>query len=107
MTGQRTAVFGVFSADSQADRAVSRLTSAGFSNSDISLLDSTIDDLLAGMQMPDRYEGYAKERRVLLLVHCLDDLEIERANTILQQNGAERIFATGEKQLGRHSIKRP
>lgn len=48
MTGQRTAVFGVFSAGSQADKAASRLTSAGFSNSDISLLESTIDSLLAG-----------------------------------------------------------
>ena len=107
MTGQRTAVFGVFSAGSQAEKAVSRLTSAGFSNADISLLESTIDRLLAGLEIPQHYEAYAKEGGILLLVHCFDDLEIDRANTILEQNGAERVFSTGEIPITSHGAKKP
>ena len=107
MTGQRTAVFGVFSTGSQAEKAVSRLTSAGFSNSDISLLEPTIDSLLIGVEIPPHYEGYAKEGCLLILVHCFDDLEIDRANTILEQNGAERIFSTGEIPIASHGAKKP
>ncbi len=40
MENKKTAVFGIFKTTAQADRAVSRLLSVGFSNSDISLLSS-------------------------------------------------------------------
>ena len=40
MEDKRTAVFGIFKTTSQADKAVSRLLSAGFSNSDVSVLTS-------------------------------------------------------------------
>jgi len=43
MTGKNTAVFGIFKTTAQADRAVSRLASVGFSHADISLLASSID----------------------------------------------------------------
>ena len=107
MTGQRTAVFGVFSAGSQAEKAVGRLTSAGFSNADISLLESTVDRLLEGLETPQRFETHAKEGDLLLLVHCFDELEIDRANTILEQNGADRIFSTGEIPVTSHGVKKP
>src|SRR5689334_7190614 len=40
MENKKTAVFGIFKTTAQADRAVIRLLSVGFSNSDISLLSS-------------------------------------------------------------------
>jgi hypothetical protein len=43
MEDKKTAVFGIFKSTSEADRAASRLMSAGFSNADISLLASDID----------------------------------------------------------------
>jgi len=83
MTGQKTAVFGIFKTSSEAEKAISRLTSAGFSNSDVSLEESNIDGL--------------EEAGVLLAVHCSNSLEIDRANIILEQNGAESISSAGEK----------
>jgi len=43
MENKNTAVFGIFKTTSEADKATSRLMSAGFSNSDISLLASDIE----------------------------------------------------------------
>ena len=103
---ERTAVFGVFHADSQADKAVNRLTSAGFTNSDISLLESNIETLMAHMEGSERVESYGQDGVTLLLVHCLDSLEIDKAHTILEQSGADRIFSTGEKPLSAHGPRR-
>ena len=111
MTQQNTAVFGVFKDAPQADKAVSRLTSAGFSNSDVSLLESSIDGPLSVMGIArneaKRYEAYVKEGGVLLSVQCSNSLEIDRANTILEQNGAEHISSTGEQTVGTHGVHRP
>ena len=111
MTLQNTAVFGIFKTTSQADRAVSRLTSAGFSNSEVSILEWNIDGVLAGMGIPEneakRYERYVKERDILLAVHCSNSLEIDRANTILEQNGAEDIFSSDENAFITHGVNRP
>jgi hypothetical protein len=38
MAGKNTAVFGIYSSTTEAERAVDRLTAAGFSNQDISVL---------------------------------------------------------------------
>lgn len=103
MAGQNTAVFGIFKIASQAHKAVDRLTSAGFSNSDVSLLKSNIDSLLSGMGIAgyhaERYEAYVKEGGIFLLVHCGNSLEIDRANIILAQNGAEHVSSTGAKAV--------
>jgi hypothetical protein len=111
MAGQNTTVFGIFRASSQADKAVSRLTSAGFSNSDVSLLESNIDSLLAGMGIPKneakRHERYVREGGTLLAVHCSNSLEIDRANIILEQNGAEGIFSPDENAVSTHGVHRP
>ncbi len=111
MTQQKTAVFGSFSSTSQADRAVSRLTSAGFSNSDVSLLKSNIHASLSGMGIPKneakRYEGYVQQGGILLAVHCSNSLEIDRANIILKQNGAEAISSSDEKTFSTPDASRP
>lgn len=111
MAGQHSLVFGVFKAPSPADKAVSRLTSAGFSNADVSLLTSNIDGLLSVMGIPEHetrlYEGYVEEGGVLLSVHCSNLLEIDRANTILEQNSAEGIYATGADAVNAHEVRKP
>lgn len=111
MTRQKTAVFGSFKTALQADRAVSRLTSAGFSNSHVSLLKSNIYGLLSGIGIPKneakRYEGHVEEGGILLEVHCSNSLEIDRANIILEQNGAEGVFTTREEALSIHGVHRP
>jgi hypothetical protein len=109
MPGQDTAVFGIFKAASQADKAVDRLTSAGFSKSDVSLLESNIDGLLSSMGVPEyQARRYGKEGCILLWVRCDNSLEIDRANTILEQNGAEGISSmSGEKEVGFHVVHRP
>ena len=108
MAGQNTTVFGVFKSASQSAKAVSRLTSAGFSNFDVSLLKSNIEGLLSGMGIPahtaKRYEGYVREGRILLWVHCDNSLEIDRACTILAQNGAEHVSSTGEQPVGTRGV---
>src|SRR5579862_8675748 len=110
MTRQDTAVFGIFKAAPRAGRAVSRLTSAGFSNSDVSLLKSNIDGLLSVMGIAQneakRYEGYVKAGGILLSVLCSNSLEIDRANTILEQNGAEHISSTGEREVSTQGVHR-
>lgn len=111
MAGQNTAVFGIFKNAPQAGRAVSRLTSAGFSNSDVSLLKSNIDGLLSVIGIAQneakRYEEYVKAGGILLSVHCSNCLEIDRADTILQQNGAEHISSTGEQEVSTQGVRRP
>jgi hypothetical protein len=111
VTRQITAVLGSFRTTLQADRAVSRLTSAGFSNSDVSLLKSNIHGSLSGMGIPKneakRYEGYVKEGGILLAVHCSNSLEIDRANIILKQNGAEAISSSDEKTFSTPDVNRP
>lgn len=101
-----TAVFGIFETAAKADKAVGRLTSAGFSNADISLLSSVIDGLLAGMGIPEhkagRYEGWLQEGGMLLSVECCNALEVDRANTILQQNGAADISSTSVQRSDFH-----
>jgi len=108
MPAQNTAVFGMFKTTSQSDKAVSRLTSAGFLDSDISVLASNIDGLLESMGIPDykakRYEGLMKDGGVLLWVHCDTSLEIDRADTILEQNGAEDVFSTGVTAVSTHEV---
>jgi hypothetical protein len=109
--GGKTAVFGIFKSASRADKAVSRLTSAGFSNSDVSLLQSHIGGLLSAMGIPDnmakRFEGCLKEGGALLWVHCSNSLEIDRANIILEQNGADSISATREEAVSTHGVQSP
>jgi hypothetical protein len=113
MTGHNTAVFGVFRLPSQAEKVVSRLTSAGFSNSEVTLLESNIDGLLSGMGISEnkakRYEGFVKEGSILLSVNCSNSLEIDRANIILKQNGAEHISWTGlgEQVVSTHEVHQP
>jgi hypothetical protein len=98
---ENTAVFGIFTDPSQADKTVGRLTSAGFSNSDISLLSSIIDGLLAGLGFPDSrtqaYEARVKKGCVLVSVHCANSLETGRAHIILEENGAGDIFSIIER----------
>ena len=110
MAIQNVGVFGIAKNAGQADKAVSRLTSAGFSNSDISLLSLSIDGLLACMGIPDfmvqRYERYVQAGSILILVRCVNSLEIDRANTILLENGAEDIFSSSEPVTGSHAIGR-
>jgi hypothetical protein len=110
IAAQNTTVFGVFKTPPPADRAVSRLTSAGFSNSDVSLLKSNIDGLLSVMGIAQNeassYQEYVKMGGVLLSVHCSNSLEIDRANTILKQNGAEHISSTDEQAVGTHGVHR-
>jgi len=100
MAGQNTAVFGIFKASPAANKAVSRLTSAGFSNSDIFLQRSNIGGLLSGAGVSQNealpYEGNARRGCILVTVQCSNSLEIDRANTILEQNGAESIFSASE-----------
>lgn len=97
---ENTAVFGIFTNLSQAGKTVSRLTSAGFANSDISSLSSIIDGLLAGLGFPDsraqRYEARVKKGCILVSVHCANSLETGRANIILKENGAEDISCITE-----------
>jgi len=111
MPGQNTAVFGIFKSPSLVSKAVSRLTSAGFSNSDVSLPRSNIVGLLSGMGIPEsesrRYRTQVKEGGILLAVHCSNSLEVDRANTILEQNGAENIFSAGEQAVSTHSFNKP
>ena len=111
MAGQKSAVFGVFKAPSQADKAVSRLTSAGFSNSDVSLVKPNIDGLFSGVGIRRnevvRYEAYAKAGGILLSVHCSNTLEIDRANIILEETGAERISCTDENAFSVLGVPRP
>jgi hypothetical protein len=111
MAGQNTPVVGIFKTASQADKTVDRLTSAGFSNSDVFLLKSNIDGLLSSIGIPDneatRYEAYVKAGGILLGVHCSNSLEIDRANIILEQNGSEKIFSTGEQAVSTHGVHRP
>ncbi len=108
MTGQNTTVFGVFKTPSRADKAAGRLTSAGFSNADVSRLKSNIYDLLSGMGIPEHktrhYEGYVEEGGILLSVRCGNSLEIDRANIILEQNGAEGISSTREEAGSAHAV---
>jgi hypothetical protein len=98
---ENRAMFSIFTSPCQADKTVSRLTSAGFSNSDISLLWSIIDGLLAGLGFPDSraqaYEARMKAGCILISVHCANSLETSRANIILEENGAEDIFSIGER----------
>ncbi|HEV8415766.1 MAG TPA: hypothetical protein VGQ49_19400 [Bryobacteraceae bacterium] len=98
---ENRAVFGIFTNSCQADKTVSRLTSAGFSNSDISVLSAIIDGLLAGLGFPDSraeaYEARVKKGCILVSVHCANSLETGRANIILEENGAEDIFAISER----------
>jgi len=107
MAGQNTAVFGIFKNPSLASKAVCRLTSAGFLNSDVSLLKSDIVGLLSGLGIPQneatRYEAHMKDGGILLAVRCSNSLEIDRANTILEQNGAEHIFS-GEQTATTHGL---
>lgn len=111
MAAQHSLVFGVFKTPSPADKAVSRLTSAGFSDSDVSLLTSNIDGLLSVLGIPEHesrlYEGYVEEGGVLLSVHCSNLLEIDRANTILEQNSAEGIYGTGAEAVSTNEIDKP
>jgi hypothetical protein len=110
MAIQNVGVFGIAKNARQADKAVGRLTSAGFSNSDISLLSLSIDGLLACMGIPDfmvqRYERCVQAGSILILVRCVNSLEIDRANTILSENGAEDIFSTSEPVTGSYGIER-
>ena len=103
MTRQITAVLGRFRTTLQADKAVSRLTSAGFSNSDVSLL----NQYRFSYGIPERCEGYAKEGGILLAVQCSNSLEIDRANIILKQNGAEAISSSDEKTFSTPDASRP
>jgi hypothetical protein len=102
MTGQRTAVFGVFHADAEAGKAVSRLTSAGFSDSDISLLESNSETSMAHLEGLEAFEAYVPEGVTLLMVRCLNSLEIDRAHTILEQSDSKGIFSTCEEPLSTH-----
>jgi len=108
MAIQNVGVFGIAKNARQADKAVSRLTSAGFSNSDISLLSLSIDGLLACMGIPDfmvqRYERCVQAGSILILVRCVNCLEIDRANTILSENGAEDILSSSESLAGNPRI---
>ena len=181
MENKNTAVFGIFSTISRADTAVSRLLSAGFDNSDISLLASDtrnsrelahekntkapegttagavtggvlggtlgllagigalaipgvgpliaagpimgalagvgaggavggIVGSLIGLGIPEyeakRYEGRVRDGGILVSVHCDTSTEIERAKTILEQNGAEDVSSTGEKAVSTHGVDR-
>lgn len=102
---EHTAVFGIFEIAAQADKAVSRLTSAGFSRSDISVLLSAI-----GMGIPKykarRYEGWLQEGGMLLSVQCSNALEVGRANTILEENGAADISAASVQTSDIHGAYR-
>jgi hypothetical protein len=104
------AVFGVVKNAAQADKAVSRLTSAGFSNSDTSLLSLSVEGLLASTGIPDsmvqRYERCVQTGSILILVRCANSLEIDRAHIILEENGAENIFSHSEPVTGTHGIDR-
>jgi len=40
----------------------------------------------------------------ILWVHCDTSLEIDRADTILQQNGAEDVFSTGVTEVSTHGV---
>jgi hypothetical protein len=55
---------------------------------------------LVGMGIPEyeakRYEGLLKEGGILLSVHCDTSEEIDRAEKILKQTGAEDIASAGE-----------
>jgi len=110
MTGQNTTVFGVFITPSQADKAIDRLTSAGFSNADVCRLKSNIDGLLSGMGIPEsdakRYEAYMKAGGIVLSVRCSNCLEIDRANIILEQNGAQHISQPSEKAVSMPGVNR-
>jgi hypothetical protein len=98
MAGQNTAVFGIFKASSAANKAVSRLTSAGFSNSDVFLEDSISGRWLSDMGAPNNdVKRQLKEGSNLVTVYCSNSLEVDRANVILEQNGAESIFSAGER----------
>jgi len=104
------AVFGVIQNAPQAAKAVSRLTSAGFSTSDISLLSLSIEGLLASTGIPasmvQRYERCVQTGRILILVRCANSLEIDRAHIILEENGAEDIFSHAEPLTGARGIER-
>jgi hypothetical protein len=54
-----------------------------------------------------RYEGRVKHGGILLLVRCANSLEIERANIIMTESGADDICSTGEAVSSAHGIRRP
>ena len=100
MAGLNAVVFGIVRNTTHADKTIGRLTSAGFSNSDISLLSSILDGYLAGLKIPgyqaERFERLVKDGRILVSVHCVNSLEIDRAQTILTETGAQEVFSSSE-----------
>lgn len=62
---------------------------------------------LIGVGIPEyeakRYEGRVKKGGILMSVHCDDDTWAERAEKILEQNGAEDISSAGETSVRKAS----
>jgi len=80
MTRNNTAVFGIYTAEDQAARAVDTLIAARFPGSSISVL------------LPDmRSDG-----GTLLSVHCGAAEQVGRAKELLKGTGAIDIAAAGE-----------
>ena len=111
MAALNAAVFGIVRNSSQADKTIGRLTSAGFSNSDVSLLSSILDGYLAGLKIPgyqaERFERLVKDGCILVSVHCVNSLEIDRANTILTESGAQEVFSGSEPVSETQGVYRP
>ena len=57
---------------------------------------------LVGMGMPEyeakAYDGQVRQGRVLVSVHAEDSKDLDRAKEIFEQEGAESIGVTGEKE---------
>lgn len=63
---------------------------------------------LVGMGIPEyeakRYEGRVKEGGILLSVHCDTSDEIDKAENLLKETGAEDVSSAGESSVDTSSI---
>jgi hypothetical protein len=110
MSDKNIAVFGMYSTRGAAELALHALKAAGFSASDVSILDSNSSDApdsatgeLVALGLPEyeaqRYEGRLGAGGVLLSVGCTTPDEIIRAREVVANSGAEHISTSGESMV--------
>jgi hypothetical protein len=126
MSGQNTAVFGIYPTDSSADAAVDTLRTKGFRSTDVSRLApfvATLADSAAGGATGDatgvliglgipayqerRYEGRMRRGGVLLSVQADDRHWASKGKQILEQTGAEDISGTADTEREFGNMVRP
>ena len=113
MSGENSAVFGIYSTHVSADAAVDTLKTSGFRSTDVSVLFPPVATLadpggaitgssgaLIGLGIADhqgkRYERRMRTGGILLSVRTDDHHWASKGKRILEQTGAEDISLNGE-----------